>query len=52
MTTQRLKNNNAARPDGVPAEFFKAGGDELVRKHAPAYLQEMAGRKHAQRLEG
>ena len=28
---QRLKNNKAAGPEGLPAELFNAGGDELVR---------------------
>ena len=28
---QRLKNNKAAGPNGLPVELFKAGGDELVR---------------------
>ena len=31
VPNQRLKNNKAAGPDGLPSEFFKAGGDELVR---------------------
>ena len=31
VAIQRLKNNKAARPDGLPAEMFEAGGDELVR---------------------
>ena len=30
VAIQRLKNNKAAGPDGLPAELFKAGGDELV----------------------
>ena len=46
---QRLKNNKAAGPDGLPSELFKAGVDELVR--SIHQLQNMAGRKHAQRLE-
>ena len=31
VVIQRLKNNEAAGSDGLPAELFKAGGDELVR---------------------
>ena len=31
VAIQRLKNNKAAGPDGLPAELFKAGGDVLVR---------------------
>ena len=27
----QIRNNKAAGPDGLPAELFKAGGDELVR---------------------
>ena len=30
VAIQRLKNKKAAGPDGLPAELFKAGGDELV----------------------
>ena len=30
VAIQRLKNGKAAWPDGLPAELFKAGGDELV----------------------
>ena len=47
---QRLKNNKAVGPDGLPAKLFKAGGD-ISKKYASAYLHNMAGRKHAQRLE-
>lgn len=31
VAIQRLKNNKASGADGLPAELFKAGGDELVR---------------------
>jgi sorting nexin-29 len=31
VAIKRLKNNKAAGADGLPAELFKAGGDELVR---------------------
>ena len=31
VAIQRLKNNKVAGPDALPTEFFKAGGDELVR---------------------
>ena len=31
MAIQRLKLNKASGCDGLPAELFKAGGDELVR---------------------
>ena len=31
MAIQRLKLNKASGYDGLPAELFKAGGDELVR---------------------
>ena len=31
VALQRLKNNKAAGTDGLPAELFKAGGDDLVR---------------------
>ena len=31
VTVHRLKNNKAAGPDGLPAELFKAVGDELVK---------------------
>ena len=31
VAIQRLKKNKAAVQDGLPAELFKAGGDELVR---------------------
>ena len=31
MAIQRLKLNNVSRYDGLPAELFIAGGDELVR---------------------
>jgi len=30
IAIQRLKNNKAAGADGLPAELFKAGGDELI----------------------
>ena len=30
VAIQRLKNNKAAGPDGLSAELFKAGGNELV----------------------
>ena len=30
VAIQRLKNNKAAGPDGLNAEQFKAGGNELV----------------------
>ena len=30
MAIQRLKLNKASGYDGLPAELFKAGGDELV----------------------
>ena len=30
-TIERLKLNKASGYDGLPAEIFKAGGDELVR---------------------
>ena len=30
VAIQRLKNNKAAGPDGLNAELFKAGCDELV----------------------
>ena len=32
VAIQRLKNNKAAEPGGLPAELFKAGGDELVKR--------------------
>ena len=31
VAIQRLKLNKASGYDGLPAELFKAGGDELVR---------------------
>ena len=31
VAIQRHKNNKTAGPDGLPAELFKAGGDELIR---------------------
>ena len=30
VAIQRLKNNKTAGPDGLPAELFQAGGDELL----------------------
>ena len=30
VAIQRLKNNRAAGPNGLPAELFKAEGDELI----------------------
>ena len=44
------KKNKADGADGLPAELVKAGGDG-GKEHTPAYLQNMAGRKHAQQLE-
>ena len=31
IAMQQLKNKKAARLDGLPAELFKAGGDEFAR---------------------
>ena len=31
VAIQRLTNNKAAEPNGLPAELLKAGGNELVR---------------------
>lgn len=30
VAIKRLKNNKAAGADGLPAELFKAGGNELI----------------------
>ena len=51
VAVMRFKNNKVAGSDGLPAELFKTGCNELVgRAHAPAYLQNMARGKYAQRL--
>ena len=31
VAIQRLKNNKAAGPEGLLTEFFKVGGDELIK---------------------
>ena len=42
VAIQRRKNKKGTGPDSLPAELFKAAGDDL---------QNLAGRKHAQQLE-